>query len=473
MKNLILLAVLLIAQLAHAADSLYVCRNGIYECRLLVGAHIDLSADADADSIIFTRPAPIVRIDLSALPSTVSAIYIRSNNDQKLATNTAMKNYSASSSTVSDVMRIAVGPDQQSIDIPLSITTNLAKGITLTAQLDGAQFVTISSDTPIRRIDNHYVHCYAFPATSQRSNNWMGTLPSRVRLSSITMPGTHDAATSKVSTDMSRCQSLTIGQQLRAGVRALDLRPRYKANKEADITLENLEIYHGITATSVKWKDALDTISVFLAQNPTETVFINMQKEASSGTDYSAAWRTAIRTSLQQHSSHVLQQLTANTTLGDCRGKMVVVSHNPYGSEGVYNDVVYGALAASWDDNATFSTKLNYTNNTAICDATISDNYNATKEADKQAFITANLDAASKDNTTRWFMTFTNVAWTFLGNNPDAHAKKHNANIATLISNGTYASRLGIVFSDFLGDTSCSGDKLLQSVIMQNYRYLY
>ena len=469
-----LLGLFLLPMETKAADSIYVCKNGVYENRLLEDGLEIKAADYDCDSIVFTRPAPRVCVDFSEFAKThrVEAVFVKSVGEQRLAVNAAMKVYAASSSTASDVVKVDVEEDATSVDIPLNIVTSVSKGITITLLYDGDKYLSMDDAAAIKTRQNQFVHRYTFVEAGARANNWMATLPSKVKFNMLTLPGAHDAATSGVSTDIAKTQSLTIAEQLAAGVRAFDLRPRYNASSEADIQLDNLEIYHGIIATGVKWKDAMDGIIQFLKDNPTETVFVNLQKESASGTDYSSVWRTSIRTYLSTNRANVLQQITTNTTLSDCRGKVVVVSHNPYGPEGSYYGTVFGGLTASWGDDETFTTTINYTNSSVVCSATISDNYNATNAATKQGYIKANLDAANADRSTKWYYTFMNVAWTLFGSAPSAYAKTHNAYVYDLLNADTYNSRLGIIFYDYCGDADHTPE-LTSALISQNYKYLY
>jgi hypothetical protein len=475
LPTLLILFLSLISQSVAAADSIYICRNGIYENRLL-SAGLELTAsDLVCDSVVFSRPTKQLKVDFAefAQSHTVNTVFIMSNDEKKLATNKAMAPYAASSSTASDIIRIDVATGQRFVETPLSILTNLTNGLTITLKYDGSKFFSITDSTLIKTRQNNYVHRYTFSEAKARQNNWLATIPSKVRLNMLTLPGAHDAATGSVTTGMAKTQSLSIGDQLAAGVRAFDLRPRYNASSEADIQLENLEIYHGIIGTGVKWKDAMDVIINYLKENPTETVFINLQKEDASGSnDYSSTWRTSIRSYLLANKAHVLQKITTTTSLSDCRGKVVVVSHNPYGPESSYYGTVYGGLTASWEDDATFTTTINYTNSTAICQATITDNYNATNTSTKQDYIRANLDAANSDKSTRWYYTFMNVAWKLFGSNPSTYAKTHNAYVHQLLQSATYDSRLGFVFYDFCGDPDYTYD-LLPALILQNHKYLY
>lgn len=302
------------------------------------------------------------------------------------------------------------------------------------------------------------------------TRRWMSTIPNTTTLRALTIPGAHDAATKNCGS-ASQCQSLSITELLNAGVRALDIRPRYTGDSSSDITLNNLEIYHGISATGVLFKDAIDDIDNFLAENPTETVVINLQKENSGGTDYSPTWRSSVRTCLNSHSSRVLQQLSSTTTLNSCRGKMVVISHNPYGSEDVYNDIVYGALTESWGDNASFTTNLLYTYSFVVSSAHVTDNYNATNNTDKQNYLRANFDAASS-STSDYYISFMNVAWSLFGKNPKQYAKTHNSWLNGQLNADTWTGRLGIIYQDFCGDSDCTPE-LVTNIILHNHRTLW
>lgn len=301
---------------------------------------------------------------------------------------------------------------------------------------------------------------------------WMSTLPDYTYVRQLTIPGAHDAAT-KDCGSASRCQSLSIAEMLIEGVRALDLRPRYTASSASDIALSKLEIYHGISATGVLFKDAIADIVSFLTENPTETVFINLQKESTGETDQSPTWRSSVRNCFTGNRNHILSELTANTTLGSCRGKMVIISHNPYGTEGVYNDVVYGALTNNWDDDGSFTTNLLYTYGSAFSAAHVTDNYNASDNTEKQNYLRANFDAASS-TTSDYYISFMNVAWKWTSpfTYPVDYAKTHNSWLNAQLNADTWSGRLGIVYHDFCGNSDCT-PQLLTNLILQNHRTIW
>ena len=105
------------------------------------------------------------------------------------------------------------------------------------------------------------------------SADWMAALPDDTPLSSLVIPGTHDSATQYVQLAyFSKCQALSVGQQLEAGFRYLDIRL-------GDGDKDGLPLLmHGFTKCKVSaFGSALTLDNVladcygFLARHPTET----------------------------------------------------------------------------------------------------------------------------------------------------------------------------------------------------------
>ena len=80
------------------------------------------------------------------------------------------------------------------------------------------------------------------PKPQITANSWMTAIDDDTKIAMLTIPGTHDAATSTCA-GPGKCQTLTISGQLEHGVRAFDLRPAMDNNS----SLGN--IYHGILDT--------------------------------------------------------------------------------------------------------------------------------------------------------------------------------------------------------------------------------
>jgi len=99
--------------------------------------------------------------------------------------------------------------------------------------------------------------------------NWMKQLPDSRHLSKISIPGTHDTA-SFFGGDITQTQSLSITQQLEAGIRFLDIRIKHEKNI--------FEIYHGIQYQNTTFEKVLDEVTNFLKNNPSEAVLMRVSQ---------------------------------------------------------------------------------------------------------------------------------------------------------------------------------------------------
>ena len=307
-------------------------------------------------------------------------------------------------------------------------------------------------------------------------NLWMATIPGNTYFSMLSTPGAHNAATSSVSSSQAKCQSETIAQLLANGVRAFDLRPRYTSNTQSDIELENLTIYHGITSTGVKFKDAIDILIDFVKQNPSEAVSVIMNKENSSAlfslTDQSETWRASMRECFgnEARSPYLMGSVRGYHTLDDVRGRVSIVSRNPYGnSSNNYRDVIYGAVIENWPDDGVvtnYTCDMTQAWNWVDCRASVEDAYNS-NTSNKTSLVEQQLQLASS-NTDHFHYNYT---YTSIANSPASYANTMNPATVSIISN--LNGPLCYVYADFMGSTSYSGASLLRAIVEQNYKYVF
>ena len=158
------------------------------------------------------------------------------------------------------------------------------------------------------------------------ATNWMTLLDDNTKVALLTIPGTHDAATSTCSA-MGKCQTLTIPQQLECGVRAFDLRPTMDNNN----TLGN--IYHTILDTGVSMADAMTYFDNFLKAHPGEGIVVLMRYESerqifgSISEDY---YKSAMKNFLWDNKIYQSRMAAFNKsmTMKDLRGKILIISRN-------------------------------------------------------------------------------------------------------------------------------------------------
>lgn len=113
------------------------------------------------------------------------------------------------------------------------------------------------------------------------SADWMAELEDSLLLSEINLPGTHDSATNHIELGFfSRCQDLSVAEQLEGGFRYLDIRLGAEEEK--------MKLMHSFTsAKKTVWpwsedlllEDVLAECYAFLEKHPTETVVFVVKQE--------------------------------------------------------------------------------------------------------------------------------------------------------------------------------------------------
>ena len=165
------------------------------------------------------------------------------------------------------------------------------------------------------------------PKPQITANSWMTAIDDDTKIAMLTIPGTHDAATSTCA-GPGKCQTLTISGQLEHGVRAFDLRPTMDNNS----TLGN--IYHSILDTRVSMGDAMEYFDSFLKAHPGEGIIVIMRYESErqflSPSIAEDNYKTAMKNFLWD--SRIYQSRMAafnrSMTMKDLRGKILIISRN-------------------------------------------------------------------------------------------------------------------------------------------------
>lgn len=156
--------------------------------------------------------------------------------------------------------------------------------------------------------------------------DWMANLDDAMPLSEVVLPGTHDSATKNVQLAyFSKCQALTVGEQLDAGFRYLDIRLGAGG--------EQLKLMHGFTncttsgwpwAATLTFDDVLADTYAFLKAHPTEAVVFAVKHEHGSETP--EQFEALLSAYIEQNPDAWL--LTdAIPTVAEARGKIVLLRH--------------------------------------------------------------------------------------------------------------------------------------------------
>lgn len=112
-------------------------------------------------------------------------------------------------------------------------------------------------------------------------NDWMKNIPSDYLISNINLPGTHNSCAQFINFKLiSKCQNKNIFDQLKMGIRFLDIRFNFDGN--------NLFINHSFlkckTSRTKKenllFSAVLASCEAFLKENPTEVILMSIKREA-------------------------------------------------------------------------------------------------------------------------------------------------------------------------------------------------
>jgi 1-phosphatidylinositol phosphodiesterase len=170
-------------------------------------------------------------------------------------------------------------------------------------------------------------------------NDWMKAVDGKQPLSRLSIPGTHDAgALHEPLSGTTQCQTLTIDEQLNAGVRFLDIRCRHLKDSFA--------IYHGSVDQKLSFDEVLKTVSAFLKEHPSETVVLSA-KEESTPEGNTRSFEATFQSYLAREPGiwHLSNKLPA---LDEVRGKIVLFRR--------FSSTAIGGIDASaWPDSTTFS----------------------------------------------------------------------------------------------------------------------
>ncbi|GGB02596.1 1-phosphatidylinositol phosphodiesterase [Puia dinghuensis] len=270
----------------------------------------------------------------------------------------------------------------------------------------------------------------------------MASISDNINLANLSIPGSHDAcARYEPIAGTAICQSLSLGDQLNAGSRFLDIRCR-NVN-------DSFAIHHGSIYQHLNFTDVLNACKTFFAAHPNETIIMSVKEE------YTASGNTlSFEQVFLQHyyasNSNLFYMGTSVPNLGAVRGKIVLLRRfNAYDSAtGAADGNLYGIDATNWGDNTTFTTS------TGTATLHVEDDYVVNNNNTKWSEITANLSNALSGDPTALYISFTSGYYPILGfipNIPDV-SNTINPDINSYFGAATHG-RYGIIPMDFVDAT--------------------
>lgn len=149
---------------------------------------------------------------------------------------------------------------------------------------------------------------------------WMTNISGKKTIGSISIPGTHNSGAdcdSSVGFGYVQCQDLSIYEQLVAGIRYLDIRCRHINN--------TFVIHNGAHYLGKSFDDVLSVVTVFLKENPGETVLMRVKQEHTSEKN-TRSFEETFDEYFPRYPFWIYDG-THNPTLDNVRGKIVVIKN--------------------------------------------------------------------------------------------------------------------------------------------------
>ncbi len=175
--------------------------------------------------------------------------------------------------------------------------------------------------------------------TVQDHSGWMGRLHDETRLTGMTIPGTHDSGALYSFAGVSgQCQSVSIGQQLKMGVRFLDIR--------LQLDHDELKIVHSFVDQKQTLRETLEEITAFIRSNPSEFLLVSF-KEDNSPKDSTVSFAGRLEEMLGGYADVIVPDAVLPELLGNARGKIFLLSRYDNASIGI--PAYHG-----WQDSASF-----------------------------------------------------------------------------------------------------------------------
>ena len=175
----------------------------------------------------------------------------------------------------------------------------------------------------------------------QSREDWMSQLDDNLRISELSIPGTHETQSRFWGWEY-YCQSLTLGQQLRAGIRAVDIRCRIQ-NERFQIHHNNKQMWawFGAEAGDYGQESIVDTVIQFLIDNPSEALIMRVCHQGNTNPPTDKQFWQIFREYLEEDSCVIQDSVfwykdffwqdtawsyeDSTPRLGDVRGKIYVI----------------------------------------------------------------------------------------------------------------------------------------------------
>lgn len=203
-------------------------------------------------------------------------------------------------------------------------------------------------------------------------SDWMADLDDDASLNSLTIPGTHDSGALHSLAEISgKCQSLSVEEQLKIGVRFLDIRLQLVDNE--------LKVVHSFVDQLTDFEDVLDDLVAFIRNHEGEFLIVSIKEDASpkrSDRMFADALEEMLLSYPEINTERALPE-----SVGEARGAIHIVARYK-------NSTIGLPCYDGWKDDDTF----------VLGDIYIQDNYRVPNAEEKIADIRSTYSVAMEKN---------------------------------------------------------------------------
>lgn len=146
---------------------------------------------------------------------------------------------------------------------------------------------------------------------------WMSDLDDATIINEMSIPGTHNSGAMHSLFDVSgKCQDMTISNQLKIGVRFLDIRLQLVNNE--------FMVVHDFVGQKLKFIDVLEDIDTFIKNNNKEFIIMSLKEDADAKKS-DVSFSDELYNLLLKY-EHIVFDNELPKTLGDARGNIYILN---------------------------------------------------------------------------------------------------------------------------------------------------
>lgn len=315
------------------------------------------------------------------------------------------------------------------------------------------------------------IACLTACKTNYKTNSWMKKIADSTPAWQLSIPGSHDAATSGIPkgtiAHLTTCtQSFTLAEQFEKGIRFFDLRPGFDGDD-----LSKMMIMHSYTNTGVSADEALAAITGKVKEHPSEFAIIVFRIENNNFTaEMLAAAKDQLCNLEKKYVDEgiMLDSFKEGMTVGDLRGKVLVINRNSY------EDRFWcGAHATGWGG----VDQIVSPDGTQKAAIDVQDDYewedDGTCSTGKAESFAKHAAQFAKESSNGECWGVNHVSGYFMRDGlprPHEFAEAVAPEVCKWLAEDEGNSPLGGVMIDYAGDPAYKGDEIIRLVIERNFR---